>query len=179
MNRFNLLNSIPLIIASCFILSLVLGIVLLWPRYQNLKELQESVSQKETEIQQQEQYFSNLSQIEEKIRKYDKELAKINSALPEDPSLPSLFNFLQKASSQSGLILKGISPFEISLLESSPNLKEIQFSFQVSGPYSSFKDFLSTLENSARLIEVENISFSSPKEGELFNFNLRVKVYSY
>jgi len=179
MNRFNLLNSIPLIIAICFIFSLILGIVFLWPRYQDLKELQESISQKETEIQQHDQYFSRLSQIKEKIREYDEELAKINSALPEDSSLPSIFDFLQKASSQSGLILKEISSFNISSSKSYTNLKEIQFSFQVAGPYSSFKNFLSILENSARLIEIENISFSSPNEGELFNFYLGVKVYSY
>jgi len=175
----NLLNSIPIIIAACLFIVLSFSAVFLYPRYQNLNELRRSLKISEEEVQRQEDYFSNLSQIGTDLEQYKEELAKISSSLPDDPSLPSLFSFLQKASSQSGLVLRGISPFTISSSEEFPNIKAIQFSLEVVGPYSSFKNFISTLENSSRIIEVENISFSSPKESSLFTFSLRIKVYSY
>ena len=41
-------------------------------------------------------------------------------------------------------------------------------------------EFLAIIEKSARLIEVEDISFQSPaEEGDPFNFNLSTKVYYY
>ena len=179
MNKFNLLNSIPIIIVTCLLFSLIFGAGFLWPQRQDLKELQKNIKEKKEEFQQQEQYFSTLSQIKKELEEYDEALSKINSALPDGPSLPSLFSFLQKASSQSGLISKAIGPFAISFPETSPSIKKIQFSLQVFGPYPSLKNFLSILENSARLIEVENISFSSPKTGTLFTFNLGIVVNSY
>jgi len=179
MNKLNLLKSIPLIIAICFLISLLLGALILWPRLQDLKKIQASLRDVSSELQYQEQYFSQLAEIQNKLGKYEEKLSKIDSALPDNPSLPALLNFLQKASAQSGLVLKGISPFTVSSAGNNPNLRKTQFSLELSGSYSSFKEFLSTIEKSARLIEVENISFSAPKEGDTFTFNLRIKVYSY
>jgi Tfp pilus assembly protein PilO len=179
MNRLNLLNFIPIIIVACFLLTVIFGVILLWPKFQELKMIEKNIAEKKEELQYQENYFSNLREIKSKLEEYQAEVTKINSALPDDSSLPSLFNFLQKTSSQSGLVLKGVSPFAVVVSKENPDIKETQFSLQVSGSYSSFKNFLSTLEKSARLIEVENISFSSPKKGNLFTFNLRIKVFSY
>lgn len=169
---------------------LSLGIFLIWPKYQTLKEIQLKVSEKKTELQYKEEYFANLEKISQELEKYKEELAKINSALPEDPSLPTLYNFLEKASSQNGLILKKIGDFSIAPLvppqetttqeAASGEIKEIRLGFEVAGSYSALKNFLATLEKSARLIEVEVISFSSPKAGEnLFSFELTIKTYSY
>ncbi len=179
MKRFNFLDSLPLVIIICFFLTLILGVWFLWPKFQDLREVQKNIKEKEEQLQSNEEYFSNLKEIKISLEDYQGKLSKINSALPDDPSLPSLFNFLQKASSQSGLTLKGISPFAISSSEEFPTLKEIQFGLKIIGSYSSFKNFLSTLEKSARLIEVENISFISPGEDEPFIFSLIIKVYSY
>ncbi len=175
----NFLNSLPIIIIAFFLFSFVFWLAILWPKYQDFRALDKMIGEKEEELQQEEQYFSNLNQIKTELENYEEALSKINSAFPDDPSLPALFSFLQKASSQSGLILKGISPFASYISESMPNIKETQFSLQVSGSYSSFKEFVSILEKSARKIEVENISFFSPKEGSLFLFNLGLKIHSY
>ncbi len=175
----NLLNSMPIIIATCLFVVISFSAIFLFPRYRNLNELQKNLEVIKEEFQQQEDYFSNLSQIGTDLEQYKEELAKISSSLPDSPSLPSLFGFLQKASSQSGLVLKGISPFTVSSAEEFPNIKATQFSLEVTGPYSSFKNFVSTLEKSSRIIEVESVSFASPQEDNLFTFNLRIKVYSY
>lgn len=179
MNRFNLLKSIPLIIFASLFFSLLLGAAIIWPRFQALEKIQVSVQYASKELQYQEQYFSQLAEIQENLKDNEEDLAIIDSALPDDPSLASLFNFLQKAGSQSGLVMKNISPFIVVSSPKNPALKTIQFNLEMSGSYSSFKEFLSVIEKSARMIEVENISFISPKEKDIFNFNLRIKVYSY
>jgi len=93
--------------------------------------------------------------------------------------LPAFYNFIQRASSQSGLVLGAISPFSVSSSGEPLNVKEIGTGFSLSGSYTAFKNFLSALERSARMIEVESISLSSPVKGGLFNFNLSIKMHSY
>lgn len=168
-----------IVIIICFLFSLIFGVVLLLPKFQYSGVILKSLKNKEAEIQYKEKYFSEINQISTELEKYQTELSKIDSALPFDPSLPSLLDFLQKASSQSGLVLKGISPIITAPSEVFTNLKETKFSIVVAGSYSSFKEFLLVLEKSARLIEVEDISFSFPEQKESFDFNLRIKVYNY
>lgn len=148
---------------------------------------------------------------------YLDELSKIGSALPSGTSMPSFLKFLQESSAQSGLLLRSIdpstnvysqesnskelkvsSPSEGSLpaensppvLNNSPkesNLKELKVSLDLEGSYSSFKNFLSVLENSSRLIDTESISFTLADSSKTENgqektsssFKLQIRAFSY
>lgn len=170
----------PTIITINLLIVLVIGVFLIWPKYQDLRTLRLEIREKGAELQYKEKHFSNLKEISEELKKYQEELSKIDSILSSDPSLPSLFDFLQKASSQNGLILKNLGSFSITTSKENPAIKEIRLDFTLSGSYFSFKNFLLTLEKSARLIEVESISFSSLGEKETSpSFNLKIKVHSY
>lgn len=165
----------PITIAICIFLTLILGVVFINPKYQELRGIRERIRVKKAEIQSKEKYFSDITDVSEQLKEYEAQLSKIDSALPPDVSLPALFNFLQTATSQNGLVLKGMSPgFTVQ-----GRFGETSVSLVVTGSYSSLKSFLSTLEKSARMIETESISFSSPGETGLFTFNLRIKVHSY
>jgi len=180
------------LIIICFFLILLIGFFLIWPKYQDLGDLKLEIEGKETELQYLEEYFSKLNQLSQELKKYEVQLSKIDFALPSDSSLAllSLINFLQKASSQNGLVFKEFSSFSIILpkpptgtpgpVEPEPpsNIKEIRLNFEVAGSYSALKNFLNTLEKSAKLIEIENISFSFGEE-EIFSFSLRIKTHSY
>jgi len=167
-------------IAILVISILIIGVFLVFPRCQDLRALRLEIGRRNTELQSKEKHISNLQEASQELEKYQLELSKIDSALPSSPSLPSLFNFLQKVSSQNGLILEEIGSFSVSVPEEKPEIKEISLNLGVSGSYSAFKNFLSTLEKSARLIEIESISFSTPEKKESpFSFDLKIKVHSY
>jgi Tfp pilus assembly protein PilO len=176
----------PLVILLGLFLALLLVIGFSLPKYQNLKLLKLKVKAKEIEFQAERKYFSEIAESKEKLKKFEEELSKINSAIPPEPSLPSLGNFLQIAASQNGLILKKIMPSPSSRPKEefikkgfSPGIKETGLNLTVSGDYPSFKHFLSNLEKTARMIEIESISFSSSEKEAPIDFNLRIKVYSY
>jgi len=176
----------PLLIIIGLFLMLILAVGFTFPKYKNLTLLQLKVEEKEGELQLEKEYFSKLAETSEKLKKYEESFSKINSALSPDPRLPALFNFLQAAASQNGLVLKKIAPFPTNSLKKelleegwSPETRETSVNLTVSGAYPSFKNFLSTLEKTSRMIEIENISFLSPEEGGPVDFNFRVKVYSY
>jgi len=155
-------------------------VVLLWPQYQDLQKLNVIVEQKKTELQSKRDYFSQLREISRKLEGYGENLSKINSALPEDLSLPSLFDYVQQTASQAGLLLEKIGLGGIKPPEKDSKIREIYLGLTLSGFYPDFKNFLSAIEKSAKLIQVQKIMFSAPKDlEEPFSFEVGIKTYSY
>lgn len=180
------MNSRVILIAIFLILSLVLGALFSFPKYQDFKVKQVEIKEKEIDLQQLEEYYSNLEKTSKELEIYKEVLSKLDPAMPRELSLPSVYNFFQKTSSQSGLVLKDISPVFSSPIKEGSDIKKHSLSISLSGSYSSLKNFLAVLENSARFFETESISFSSPSgkstlptKEETFTFNLKIKVYSY
>lgn len=169
----------PIIIVVSLSLVLIFGMMYLWPKYENLRHLEQEIEIKKAEILKREEGVQELKRMDEELKTYPNQLAKIDSALPVEADLPALFDFLQKASSQSGLILKSISHSAAKPSSDFTELKETEVSLTLSGVYASFKNFLPVLETTARMIETQSISFSSvPEEGPR-EFKLTIKVYSY
>lgn len=167
------------IITICLLIALILGMGVLWPKYQGLARLQRDIEIKSADLQSRQQYLDQLNQLSDELKKYKEPLLKIDSAIPSVISPPSLFNFLQKVSAQSGLVLEGVGQITTGSLEEKSEVKTHSVNLSLSGSYSALKSFLSVLEKNARLFEVENISFSSVPEGSPFSFGVRIRVHSY
>ena len=175
---------LAIIVGLCLAILLAAGFSV--PKYRSLKLLQSNVKEKETELQTERKYFLEVDEAKEKLKEFEEELSKINSAIPLDPGLSSLGNFLQLAASQNGLVFKKILPSPSGSLKEefikkgfSPEIKETGVNLTVSGEYSAFKNFLSSLEKTARMTEIESITFSGSEKGAPIDFNLKIKVYSY
>lgn len=186
-----------LIAIMIFGLSFVIGLVFCFPKFQQMRAAQQQLESKGAELKEKKAYFEEIDILSEKLKQYPKELAIIDFALPDDFSLPFLFDFFEKIISKNGLSLTNIS--QSSVAQSSPRfsrssvkqenfedaelgnkLKESRTIISLTGSYSSFKNLLYYMEKSARLIEVENTSFLLPQEeGSTIKFNLRVKTNSY
>lgn len=170
------MNKITIIIGG-LVIALVLGFVLAWPQYQKLQTLNSNIENKKELLQSQETYFSQVKEISAKLQEHSEALSKISDALPQDPSLAALVNFLQANSAQTGLILKKIVLSGTTPSSDIKSLAETQLVIQISGSYEAFKDFLELIENSARLIEIQSISVEIPtkesKESPAFTLNLK------
>lgn len=174
------MNNKIIIIAGSLILALIVAIVLVWPKYQELRALKETIKERGLALESQQNYFVQIKEIDAKLKGYQEPLAKISSALPKEPNLASLINFFQINASQTGLILKKIvlggttEPKE-------EVVKETQVILQVSGSYKSLKDMLAVIEGSSRLIEVQNVSVKAPSRDQKGSpaFTLDIKTYSY
>ena len=180
-----------------FGLSFIIGLVFCFPKFQEMRVAQKELESKETELEQKKAYFEEIDILSERLKQYPDELAIIDFSLPDDFSLPFLFDFFEKITSRNGLFLTNINQLsgsqqnsrssrsfakpEISEeAESGNNLKESRTALSFSGSYSAFKNFFYSTEKSARLIEVESVSFSLPQDKiSVFNFNITVKTNSY
>jgi len=174
-----MINKTLLIIIILFLV-LSLGSLLFLPKYQNLKSSQTTIKDTEQEIKQYQAYFSKIEKTSEELKKYSNALSKIDFALPSEPDLIPVYYFLQKNSAQAGLVFKNIGAAKTAVMEEKPAIQKHTFPVSFAGSYFAFKNFLSVLEKSARLFEVESISFSSPKDKEgTFIFNLTISAHSY
>lgn len=172
---------------SLFLFSVLIVFFLIIPQYQNLETLKKLVADFETARKNQVNYFEELKKISFDLERHKDALSKIETALPSNPSLPELFHFIQGLCAQNECDLIKIGSISTFSLPNS-QLKETKTEITVRGNYSNFKKFLSGIERSSRLIEIENISFSFPETGPqkktsaeegLFNFNLKIKTYNY
>ncbi len=171
------MRNYPFYIAIVFVLSVVLIVVFILPQYKDFNSLKKEIIEKEARLQSQEDYLKELQQTLKEVEKRKEDFEKLESALPDELLLTDFLNFLQKTTSQTGLILKDISSATISGEEK--GVKTARINFELEGNYSSFKNFLLVIEKSARLVEVESISFESPKEEETFHFKIAIVIHSY
>src|SRR4030042_3947479 len=102
--------------SKTFIIAIVIILVILilggyffwWPKYQEFGEKKLELIGKDEAIRQKEKHLAGLNALSEKLTGYEDELGKIDAALPIEPSMPALFNFILETSAQNGLILDNI-----------------------------------------------------------------------
>lgn len=146
----------------CLFGAAALGAFMIYPEYQNLAPKQKNIKEKTFQLESQKEYYLEIDKIAKDLEGYPEELSKIEAAFPEDFSLPSMYNYLQKKASEAGLILKSATEISNSAQTEGGRIKEHFMRLSLSGSYDAIKNFTLIMENSARLIEVREISFSSP-----------------
>jgi Tfp pilus assembly protein PilO len=167
-------------IVAFFAVSLGLFLTLIYPKYENWQNLRLRTKEKNTEFQTKTEYFNEIKETTIILDTYPEALAKISSALPTDPALPLLTNFLQTSASATGMSLDKISIDSADQASGQKKFKETVLTLEVSGSYSAFKNFLSGLEKSSRIINVSSLSFKTPqKDKDPFVFSLSIKAFSY
>ena len=169
MNRFFL--SIVLVGSS-----LIFGVFVALPRFQEFSAVSKELSVKQAELESEDRYFAHLKQVQDRINA-EELVAKIDAAIPNDPQLPALHDFLQSTAAGSGLSLRSIAASQ-SASGQGARLQRVTTSLQLGGSYEGLKVFLSSLLRASRMTNVESINFSSP-QGAGFVFNIRTVSYSY
>jgi Tfp pilus assembly protein PilO len=154
----NVLESLIIIL-----IALTFGMVLVLPKFDETAALKDKVELKRVDLANRENYFKELEKIAKEFKGNRENLDKIKTALPIGPMAPSLANFIQSASSQTGLILKnfGYGSTNVTAIDETAAMavQEYEISLTLSGSYNAFKDFLDRIEKSSRLIEIADIAF--------------------
>lgn len=175
-------NLISIII---FILVIIGFFYLGIPKYEKITSLNQQIEEVKINIQNKKDYFSKLNNANENLEKYNLFINKIDTALPNDPLILDLLKFLETKSSQNGLIFKDFKIEKISFLKERNAIQELSINISLSGSYSAFKNFLSELQYSERLIKISSFSLSLGKQEdkqkplENYDFVLTIKTYSY
>lgn len=183
----------PIAIVITLFIVLISIFFLAAPKYQEFKILQQKLGEKQAEYDAKFAYYSEIAKVYEKIMANKELVDKIDSAIPSNVSYGPLVYFFQKKGFENGLILKGLYLTKASSKDQKSDIKEIVFSLSLLGEYSSFKNFMYSLERSARLFEINSASFGTSvqpgtKENaepapvqilQTYSFQMEIKTYSY
>ena len=172
----------PISIAVILFASLMIAFFLVTPEYNKFKNLRADLGQKMAEFKAQHDYYASVDRAYFDLQSRKDDVSKIDDALSQNPAIGQLVYALQKYAGDSGMIVKNLSLSKASSnsdKQLSSKVKDIVFSMDLSGSYSALGNFISTLERSAKIFEVINISFSSSASSSLGNFNVQIKTYSY
>lgn len=194
------------IIISLISLIAVFGIVFflvipLWSSVSDLKVDMNGLKLERVEI---ERFLTKSRQIERNYLELEEEAQKVFLALPEGKDIPYLLIQFENIVRENGLLLDGIKFSQTTEEEKRSGLKITRSSSQedaqiklpteilnlsvdvsVSGSYEAFKNYLSSLENNIRLMDIKRIDLKSQAENEnsifdnfgIFQFNLKINTY--
>jgi len=153
----------PKILITFILVLIVAGIGLgfIWPKYQELMGLYAQISARRTELEGVKEYYTDLEKSAAELKNYESALAKIDTALPYDPSIASLLFYINRTLSENGMVLKSVNAFQTTEPAEGENIRTTTISFSVMGEYESLKNFISVMEKSSRIIEVDTINFPS------------------
>ncbi|MGM0438982.1 MAG: type 4a pilus biogenesis protein PilO [Patescibacteria group bacterium] len=172
----------PIITTICLFVSLGTMIFAIWPEYQDLRESMITADAKEQDLENMIAYNQSLKTMINSFNNgYNDKIKKINSGVPEDHYVPSLFSEIRRISYKTGVRIEGVGDFSVAELSDKPNIKEIEINFNLEGDYPNFKSFISELESSTRIISIKNLNIenSRQEESHLLNYAVTLLTYSY
>jgi len=179
----------PVSIVIILIITSALLYLFVLPKYKELKDLHIELVKKQLQYEGRTNYYSKLSGTLHNIEQNQDALDKIESALPSDVNLASTVYFLQGKARESKLAVESITFSQAGLFrEEESSIQEVLnviFKVELSGSYQGLKSFLSSLERSARLFEVNSISFSpssanlAQRASQLYNFTMEIQAHTY
>ncbi|MDD3608018.1 MAG: type 4a pilus biogenesis protein PilO [Candidatus Moranbacteria bacterium] len=178
----------PIIIILTIFIILLLIFFLVAPEYRKFKDLQSDLGIKKAEYNAEYEYYSQITQNYYNIQSNSEKIEKIDIALPSDPALANLFYYVQDQSLKNGLILKSMFLTKAPSVSEEENIKDIGFSLSLLGNYKALESFLSSLEKSSRMFEINGISFGSGSASsqenqfqsqDVFQFSMQITTHAY
>ncbi len=179
-------QNIPLgAVGALLAISVLVIVFLLWPNFQTLSSLQNQLQERELELKNLEAYFNQLELLKEEIASQPAEkITLVEQSMPDEPSLPSLYEALFQTASQSGLALRSINSFVGLVQGDLPAEQILQFRItevvmEMEGTYEALKEFLMNTRTLPRLLSIKALKFDSPERGGIFKFSVTLQAYSY
>lgn len=155
----------PITIAIIIVVTALLVFFLVLPEYNTFVSLQGQLAEKTAEYKAQYDYYSSIDKNYFDLQSHQDDIKKIDDALSQDSILGKTIYFLQDTASANGLILKDLflsqSAQSQDASSASQSIKNMTFSADLSGSYSSLGSFIVSLEKSSHIFEVTSISFGS------------------
>jgi len=166
--KIDIKKYLPIILILVIIGCGVAGYFLVWPKYQEFDNLKKEFEIKDEQLKEKQNYNSELDILAESLKQHSEKIAKINTALPDQPSVAALYYFIKELDSETGLDFEDIN---ISTLFASKkqtstgrSYDDMSFSVSMSGSYSEFKTFLKSLYLNSRIVEIQSLKFSQYPE---------------
>ena len=115
--------------------------------------------------------------LEEYMVELDEQKQDLERALPTQLKQGEFISYLQLTALNKNVELKSLTP-EMSVLDEKFPVIRLPLKLQVECTYVSLLDFLKALEESERLIDIENFTVTSVDDGERLNCELEIILFA-
>ncbi len=180
----------PVSCAIIFILTIMLVFLFVLPQYQRSNALDAILFQKQVDYNSESAYYANIANLTSSVQSRQDALGKINSALPAPFSIAPLIYFFKKEGDASGLVVQSVVFSQIQPYAIGSQINTVDFKVNLLGNYQGLKNFLAALDDSARLFEVNSLTFTASGNGaaaikqvkdqqQTYNFTLEIQTNTY
>lgn len=187
----------PIIASTLFVITALSVFFFIWPEYREFGDVKTALAKKQAEYNGASAYYDVIANTLLQIDQRKEALGRIDSALPSEASVASLIYFFQKKGAETGLLIRSINFSNTAAVETASirsiaakqEIKNITFAISLVGNYPGLKNFLASLESSARVFEVETISLvplqSSQNQAKgqeglpTYDIKLQIKTHTY
>ncbi|MBI4054094.1 MAG: type 4a pilus biogenesis protein PilO [Candidatus Doudnabacteria bacterium] len=160
---------------------IAIGTLLLWPKFQQMREERVNLQKTESEHDQKKRTVEGIEKLVRNFKSKAEQLAIVEQTLPSAPEVPQLLASLEQLALQSGMSVMGILVTDPTLADArfrpkqatsdnqlgaipKPELVELKIDLSLSGDYGNFANLLDALERNQRLFEVSSIT-AEPNSG--------------
>lgn len=177
---------VPLIV----LVILAVGYFMMLPRYHGVRQQRVLLAAKQDEVKKSKEILDQLKGLVKEFDAKHEQATAITDTLPTAPEIPEILANFDYLAKQSGLTLVNL---QITLPSATPNaappkpdavatltenLVEMRIDLTLAGKYPNLKNFLTNLEQNARLLDLKSLNFNESSEANgLQNFVLKIQTY--
>ena len=148
-----------------FIAAVIVGVVLVHPKYQMFRVSGKAVEEKQGELDAQAALINEINKTKSKYKKAEDDLLKVADLLPAlgPKSVSELFVELESIASESGVLIQTInfgSASEQKDGKPAKGYKTIDARLSVVASYGAFKKFAATVEKNQHLMDITDVSIT-------------------
>lgn len=157
------------------------------PLFEEINTLQAMLDDQEKMVAQKQTERDKLQAYKEQLSSLTSEREKLKMILPQEPEKEKLLVEIDKLLAKAGVHTSNISISEQRQKdkEQDINVKQLLIKLNIRDSYSSLKQFIMLVQRELRLMDIQDIQFSSrrQREGEqgipLYDFQVNIATYYY
>lgn len=156
--------------------------------YLKISTIQSSLAEQKLRLDSLTEKEQILNGLDKRYRDIEKDIPKINTALPDKKEASQLLSDLDLLSNESGLKLtllksssvgkKPTTPADQSLLQTNKGKYgyEMPLDIKIDGSFNNFNTFIQKLENYQRLVNISSVEITKPTDVQDFSDNIEAKL---
>lgn len=151
------------------------------PTFSTILKLRKEISDSEFVYKELETKIKNLGILRIQYGSMQPDLPIVTDAITLQPDVHILFAQIQTAAQKSNVKILKLQNFEVEILKNNktPGKKYYSYSFAIagSGPFENISEFVSTITNMQRIVDVDIFSISSEAKQSNLEFNIQATAF--
>lgn len=167
----NLLGAIVIAIAAFLVFYFVL------PNYNETKVFRMAVAERESLLQSRKKVMEDLDNLKKEYLKNKEEIDKISIVVPSEKHIPELVSTIENIARTTGLALTTFNISDNSNKETDKEVKSLNINAKLIGSYDAYRGFVTAIETSQRLIDIEVSKVAQDEEIGTLIIDLAGRTY--